>query len=128
MSLCVSTELLFVLSTAESVQCAVDPGRQTLGCRPKLEVLNLGLGTLVGWAAPDAGRGAPVGPRGLRSGALLNCLLAGGCTMPEGWRWEKEEDWSGAGAGGRVEAKVGSWGSGAVGAGGGGGDRGEVAH
>lgn len=30
------------------VQCIVDPGRQTLGCRPRLEVLNLGLGTLVG--------------------------------------------------------------------------------
>lgn len=65
------------MSTPESVQCAVDPGRQTQGCRPRLEVLNLGLGTLLGRVLLDAGR-----PRGLRSGALLNCLLA--CAVLEG--------------------------------------------
>lgn len=40
--------LYCVFFREESVYCIMDPGRQTEGCRPRLEVLNLGLGTLGG--------------------------------------------------------------------------------
>lgn len=46
--LCVPIEPLFILSSAASFQCVVELGRQTQGCRPRLDVLNLGLGTLLG--------------------------------------------------------------------------------
>lgn len=91
----------FIMSRSESVQCIVDPGRQTQDCRPALEVLNLGLGTLAG-VLLDVSREAPAGPMGLRSGALLNCLLA--CALLEVWRWEKVGDWT---AFGEAEEKVG---------------------
>lgn len=45
-----------------------------------------------------------MGLKSLRFGALLKSLLA--CDVVEGWRWEKEGDGTGFGAGG--EEKVGS--------------------
>lgn len=86
----------------------MEPGRQTPGCNPRLEVLNLGLGTLNSWLDGEE----PAGPTGLRSGTLLNCLFAVAGL--------------GVGFDPGLEDKFGSSGSGAFGAGGG--VRGEGFH
>lgn len=92
-------------------QYIVEPGRQTHGCNPRLEVLNLGLGTLnCGLECEED----PGGLMGLRSGTLLNCLFAC-CWLSDRVDFGEEE-------------KLGSWGSGAFGAGGGGEERGAHPH
>lgn len=89
----------------------VEPGRHTQGCNPRLEVLNLGLGTLicgVDWEE------LATGVIGLKSGTLLKCRLACAGLGVE-FTTGREEN-------------VGSWGNGQLGAGGGGGDRGAGFH